>query len=89
MCNKCEKHHSEVFQNYHQFKFETEKDINEIFTGLCKEKDPLYKLKYFCKNHNKLCCTECITNLKEKNMANIQIVTYALLKILNLKRGLI
>ena len=64
MCNKCEKFHSNLFLNHHQIKLE--KDINDIFTGLCKEKNHLIELKYFCKNHNKLCCAECITKFKGK-----------------------
>ena len=64
MCNKCEKHHSELFLRHHQIKLDKNKDINEIFTGLCKEKNHSYELKYFCKTHNKLCCSECITKFK-------------------------
>ena len=66
MCNKCEKHHSELFIDHHQYKLDKDKDINEIFTGICKEKNHPYELKYFCKTHNKLCCAECITKFKGK-----------------------
>jgi hypothetical protein len=63
--HKCEKLHSELFLNHHQYKFDKEKnDINEIFTGLCKEKNHSIELRYFCKTHNKLCCSECITKIK-------------------------
>ena len=65
MCNKCEKHHSELFLSHHQYNFDKEKnDINEIFTGLCKEKNHPNELRYFCKTHNQLCCSECITKIK-------------------------
>ena len=65
MCNKCEKLHSELFLNHHQYKFDKEKNnVNEIFTGLCKENNHSIELKYFCKTHNKLCCSECITKIK-------------------------
>ena len=67
MCHKCEKLHSELFSNHHQIKIEKDKDINEIFTGLCKEENHYIELKYFCKTHNKLCCAECITKFKGKN----------------------
>lgn len=67
MCHKCEKLHSELFSNHHQIKIEKDKDINEIFTGLCKEENHYIELKYFCKSHNKLCCAECITKFKGKN----------------------
>ena len=64
MCNKCEKSHSDLFNNHHQFKLD--KDINDIFIGFCKEKDHIDKLIYFCKNHNKLCCASCITKIKDE-----------------------
>ena len=35
----------------------------EVFIGICKEEDHLDKLKYFCKNHNKLCCGACISKI--------------------------
>ena len=65
MCNKCEILHTELFENsHHQYKLD--KNINEIFTGLCKEKGHLNKLEYFCKTHNHLCCVECIARIKYK-----------------------
>ena len=48
-------------------KIDKGKDISEIFTGLCKENNHLYELKYFCKTHNILCCAECITKIKGKD----------------------
>ena len=62
MCNKCENFHSELCQNH--ILINLDKDINDIFTGFCKEKDHFDKLKYFCKNHNQLCCAACITKIK-------------------------
>ena len=65
MCNKCEILHTELFENsHHQYKLD--KNINEIFTGLCKEKGHLNKLEYFCTNHNQLCCAACISKIKGK-----------------------
>ena len=66
MCNKCEKFHSELFQDHNQFKLENNVDITKIFTGFCKEVNHPDKLKYFCKTHNVLCCAECITKIKTK-----------------------
>ena len=66
MCNKCVKLHSELFDNHNIFKIEEGKDINEIFTGICKEENHNCELKYFCKTHNVLCCAECITTIKDK-----------------------
>ena len=67
MCNKCDKLHSEFIENHHQFKLEKEKTVDEIFTGLCKQNNHQYELKYFCKVHNVLCCAECITKIKGKD----------------------
>ena len=63
MCNKCEKFHSEVFENHHVCKPDKE-NISEIFTGKCMEKNHT-ELKYFCKTHNMLCCANCITIIKD------------------------
>ena len=65
LCNKCENNHLEYLENHHIFKLEN-KDIIDIFTGFCKEKNHSVELKYYCKNHNILCCAECITKLKGK-----------------------
>ena len=66
MCKNCDKNHSNWYKNHHQYNID--KDIKEIFTGFCKEKNHSVELKYFCKSHNKLCCPECITKIKdEKN----------------------
>ena len=65
MCNKCEKHHSELFQKSHnQIKLEKGKNIAELFTGFCNEKNHKLEFQYFCKKHNTLCCAKCITKLK-------------------------
>ena len=37
MCNKCDKMHSELFKNH--IKYNIDKNMNDIFTGLCKEKN--------------------------------------------------
>ena len=66
MCNKCEKYNSEIFLNHNQIKLEKGKDIDELFIGFCKIKKHKNELHYLCKNHNKLCCANCITKLKDK-----------------------
>ena len=63
MCNKCETFHSKLFTN-HQI-FNSENDLNDIFTGFCKEKDHFKKLDFFCKTHNQLCCGVCIAKIKK------------------------
>ena len=63
MCNKCQNHHSELFESHHLNSIN--KNISEVFTGLCKEKDHNIKLKFFCKNHNQLCCAACTSKIKD------------------------
>ena len=64
MCNKCEKVHSELCQNH--IPYSLNKDIKNIFTGLCFIKNHLNKLEYFCKTHNELCCAACLTKIEGK-----------------------
>ena len=64
MCNKCNKLHSELFDNHTSYNLD--KEINEIFTGFCTEDTHSMKLKYYCKNHNKLCCAACIAKIQDK-----------------------
>ena len=66
MCNKCEKHHSELYKNLHYNIIIKDKNIEEIFTGICTEESHSDELIYFCKNHNKLCCAHCITKIKDE-----------------------
>ena len=61
MCNKCLKLHSQLFQNHQLFSLEKDQ---EIFTGLCQEKEHNSQLIFFCKTHNKLCCAICICKIK-------------------------
>ena len=86
MCNKCEKLHSQLFKTHCQIKLD--KDINEIFTGFCSEKGHSTELKFFCKTHNKLCCTECITKIKtEDNGQHIDCDIYLIKHIENEKKN--
>ena len=64
MCNKCITHHSELFENHH--KYNLDKNIQEIFTGICKESNHRKELDFFCKTHNQLCCAACLSKIKEK-----------------------
>ena len=64
LCNKCENFHSKIFQN-HPTQDLTKEKIN-FFSDICSEKNHFNKLKYFCKNHNKLCCASCITKIKDE-----------------------
>ena len=63
MCNKCIKYHSNLFKSHHTYNLD--KNIKDIFTGLCQEQNHLIKLEYFCKTHNVLCCSSCIAKVKK------------------------
>ena len=65
MCNKCDNVHSGLCPNHH--KFNLDKDLNEIFTGFCKEQNHL-ELSFFCKSHNQLCCGACIAKINAKGV---------------------
>ena len=41
-------------------------NIQDIFTGFCKQENHINKLEFFCKNHNELVCVACISKLKNK-----------------------
>ena len=60
MCNKCGKLHNKLFSS-HKIVLMNKND-DEIFTGLCKEKSHNEELKFLCKDHNVLCCSSCINN---------------------------
>ena len=79
MCNKCEKYHSIIFSNHNPITLD--KDIIKIFTGFCKVENHQYELEYFCKTHNILCCAKCIPKIKNKEIVNILIVMYVIMKI--------
>ena len=64
LCNKCNKFHGNLFQNHHAYPLD--KDLKEIFTGFCKEENHQKELNYFCKDHNELCCTSCISKIKTR-----------------------
>ena len=64
MCNKCEKLHSGLFKNHHQYNIN--QNNNQIFTGLCMKKNHSKKLEYLCKTHNQLCCVACIAKIKAR-----------------------
>ena len=65
VCKKCGIILSKML-NKHKL-YNITKDTNEIFTGFCQEKNHLEKLDYFCKTHNKLCCSSCIVKLKRED----------------------
>ena len=64
MCIKCQKVHSGLCIKHQNIKLD--RDINDLFTGFCKEEDHYDKLEYFCKTHNVLCCSSCISKIKRE-----------------------
>ena len=64
MCNKCLNLHSELFTNHKSYNLD--KEFKEIFSEFCSEDTHSMKLKYYCKNHNKLCCPACIAKIQDK-----------------------
>ena len=64
LCNKCSNNHSEVLENHHTY--ELNKNIKEIFTGICQELNHKNELFFYCNSHNKLCCAACLSKIKNK-----------------------
>ena len=62
LCNKCDNFHSKLLKNHHTYNLDN--NLNDIFIDLCKEENHSFKLEYFCKNHNQLCCMACIAKIK-------------------------
>ena len=67
MCNKCQALYSKLFKEHHELNLD--KNIKEIFTGFCKEQNHFGKLDCYCRTHNKLCCSDCISRIKSKEQA--------------------
>ena len=85
MCNKCEKIHSGLLKNHHMYSLD--KDINDIFTGLCIKPQHSMALDYYCKTHNLLCCAACISKIRNKgNGQHRDCEVYYIIKIKNQKK---
>ena len=63
ICNKCQNLHSELFEDHNIYKID--KENPEISFIYCRENGHLDKLRYYCKTHNKLCCSACICKIKD------------------------
>ena len=61
LCNKCLNFHAEMLEGHKTIKLNEKK---EIFIDKCKEENHKDKLEFYCKEHNTLCCTACITKIK-------------------------
>ena len=78
LCNKCNNYHSKLFSNHHQYN--CEKNISEIFIGLCEEQNHNYELEYYCKEHNQLCCIACIAKIKTEKIGQHKDCSICLIK---------
>ena len=65
MCNKCSNLHQQLFYNHHIYNLD-KNNTDEIFINFCKEKNHPNKLQYYCKDHNILCCANCIAKIDGK-----------------------
>ena len=66
MCNICQNYHSKLFKNHSLLRLEKDADIEQVVSGICKESNHSSELKYYCKNHNILCCVKCISKINDK-----------------------
>ena len=66
LCNKCQNFHSDLFQNHKICEINNSNFEKEIFTGFCGEQNHFEKLEFYCKTHNKLCCSSCIIKIQKK-----------------------
>ena len=62
-CIKCQRLHSELFEEHKIIKL---KNKIEIFEDICKEIGHKDRLEFFCKDHNALCCVACTSKMKEE-----------------------
>lgn len=54
------------FNKYQKYDSNLNANANEVFTGICKNEKHNNELEFFCKTHNILCCSSCITKVKDK-----------------------
>ena len=62
ICNKCQNFHSEFFVDHNPLNLD--KNIEDSFINICKQENHNYKLEFYCKTHNILCCAGCCTKIK-------------------------
>ena len=65
MCNKCSNFHSRLCQKHHTK--DIVKENAEVFTRLCEEKNHSNELKFYCIDHNKLCCAACLSKVEDED----------------------
>ena len=62
MCETCLQIHQDLYTHN---QINISENQSEIFTGICKEKNHINNLDFFCKTHNKLCCLACVSNINK------------------------
>ena len=62
LCNKCKNNHIEYLEIHHLN--DLDKNNQALFTGMCTELNHKDELKFYCRNHNKLCCAACLCKIK-------------------------
>jgi len=88
MCKKCENVHSGLLKHHHFYSLD--KDIKEIFSGLCTKPNHSMSLDYYCKTHNQLCCAACISKIRNKgNGKHKNCKVYDISKIKNKKKNIL
>ena len=88
MCKKCKNVHSGLLKHHHFYSLD--KDIKEIFTGLCTKSNHSMSLDYYCKTHNQLCCAACISIIRNKGNGGHKICkVYDISKIKNKKKTIL
>ena len=62
-CTKCQNAHSQILEDHKIINLDK---IDEVFIDICKEENHNEKLKFFCKDHNTLCCSACTSKIKKE-----------------------
>ena len=61
MCNKCSNLHQQLFKDHNHHIYNLDKNNGDkIFINLCRENNHMNKFQYYCKDHDILCCANCI-----------------------------
>ena len=81
MCKECNNIHSKRSPEHKTFNVNKDNLINSFI--LCNENNHGMQLKYFCKDHNQLCCEACKENGKHKvcDICSINKIKFAKKKI--------
>ena len=64
MFDKCLDSHNKLLKGHLQN--DISKNSGETFINLCKKVNHEKKFEFFCKDHNELCCSGCVTKIKYK-----------------------